>query len=67
MKHHHNACNSNVNRPIYQHGNSHRKKFDCFSITIINLVPNMDERKQKEKYYIDLLKTKLPYDFNVIK
>ena len=67
MKHHCNAYNSNVNRPIYQHAKSHGKKLDCFSITIIDQVPNIDERKQKEKYYINLLKTKLPFGLNVIK
>ena len=67
MKHHRNAYNSNVNRPIYRHAKDHGKKFDCFSITIIDQVLNIHERKQKEKYYINLLKTKLPFGLNVIK
>jgi len=66
IKHHRNAARSNLNRPIYQHLTKHQKGFEVFSITIIDKVPDLQERKVKEMYYINLLKTKLPFGLNVI-
>ena len=66
MKHHKNATHSDLNRPVYSHLRAHRKDFNIFSITIIDQITNMKERKEKEKQYIDVLKTKLPFGLNVL-
>lgn len=67
MKHHRNMSKTATNRPIYAHILKHQATFSIFSITIIDQVLNTAERKQKETYYINLLKTKVPFGLNVIK
>ena len=66
MKHHRNMFKSATNRPLYAHCSSHKKDFSIYSITVIDQVTNTLQRKQKEQYYINLLKTKLPFGLNVI-
>ena len=67
MKHHRNASKSNLNRPIYEHIQAHKENnMDTFSLTIIDKVEDMHERKEKEKEYICLLKTQVPFGLNVI-
>ena len=66
MKHHRNMYKTATNRPIYSHISNHQKDFSIFSITIIDRVTDTTQRKQKEMYYINLLKTKIPFGLNVI-
>ena len=67
MKHHRNASNSNLNHPIYKYIQAHKEtSMDTFSLTIIDKVDDMEERKEKEKEYIHLLKTHVPFALNVI-
>jgi len=67
VKHHRNTTKANISRPIYPHIQSHNKTFDMFTITIIDRVTNLKERKEKEMEYITLLKTYIPFGLNVIK
>ena len=66
MKHHRNMSKSATNRPKYGHIQYHKSDFFIYSITIIDRVPDTIQRKQKEMEYISLLKTKVPFGFNVI-
>ena len=66
MVHHRNMQKTATNRPIYAHILNHHKNFNIFSITIIDRVSDLTQRKQKEMYYISLLKTKVPVGLNVI-
>lgn len=66
MKHHRNMQKTATNRPIYAHIANHGKTFNIFSITIIDRVTDMAQRKAKEMYYIKLLNTKFPFGLNVI-
>ena len=67
IKHHRNASKSNLNRPIYKHIKAHKEtSTDIFSLSIIDKVDDMEERKEKEKEYIHLLKTQVPFALNVI-
>ena len=66
MKHHQNMHKTATNRPIYAHILSDHNNFNIFSINIIDRVPDLAMRKQKEMYYINLLKTKIPFGLNVI-
>ena len=38
-----------------------------YNITIIHQISNLEERKKKEMYYINLLTTKVSFGLNVIK
>ena len=68
MKHHQNTSKSNLNRPIYKHIQAHKEtSMDKFSLTIIDKVDDMQERKEKEKEYIYLLKTQVPFGLKVNK
>ena len=67
MKHHCNANKSNLNRPIYKHIQAHKQNsMDTFSLTIIDKIEDMHRRKEKEKEYIRLLKTQVPFGLNII-
>ena len=66
MKHHRNMANTALNRPIYAHLRSHDQNFSVFSITIIDTIKDLANRKQKKQQYIKLLKTKVPFGLNVI-
>ena len=66
MKHHRNMANTALNRPIYAHLKLHDQNFSIVSITIIDTIKHLANRKQKEQQYIKLLKTKVPFGLNVI-
>ena len=66
MKHHRNMSKTATYRPIYAHILNHQKDFNIFTLTIIDRVEDINTRKQKEIYYINLLKTKIPFGLNVI-
>ena len=66
MKHHRNMANTALNRPIYAHLKLHNQNFSIFSITIIDTIKDLTNRKSTEQQYIKLLKTKLPFGLNVI-
>jgi len=66
MKHHRNMSKTALNRPIYDHIYQHSSNFSIFSITIIDQIKDLQQRKQKEQFYIKLLKTKIPFGLNVI-
>jgi len=66
LRHHRNMFNSHTNRPIYRHPETHNANFTIYKVTIINQVNNRDWRKAKEADWIKILKTKLPFGFNVI-
>lgn len=66
MLHHRNMSKTATNRPLYSHILNHRATFEIYSLTIIDQVMNLIERKSKETYYIKLLKTKVPFGFNVL-
>ena len=66
MKHHRNHANTLLNRPIYAHLKQHKADFSTFSITIIDQVTDLKERKGKEMEYIQILKTEIPFGQNVI-
>ena len=66
MKHHRNISKTALNRPIYAHLLEHHGSFSIYSITVIDRVQDTLQRKQKEQYYINLLKTKIPFGLNVI-
>jgi len=66
MRHHRNMFNSYTNRPIYRHPVTHSANFAIYRLTIIDQVNNRDRRKAKEADWIKILKTKLPFGFNVI-
>jgi len=57
---------SALNRPIYAHLQSHHIDFSSFKLTIIDQIFDLQERKQKEQSYIELLKTKVHFGLNVI-
>ena len=61
MKHHRNMSNTALNRPIYAHPTLHQQSFSIFSITIIDTVTDLADRRRKEQDYIRLLKTKYPW------
>ena len=67
IKHHKNMSKSATNRPLYHHILTHKPGFTIYSITIIDQVLDTKSRKDKEIYYINLLKTFVPFGFNVIK
>ena len=66
MTHHRNMSKSATNRPLYNHLQYHQSDFSIYSITIIDRITDTIQRKQKEMDYIKLLKTKVPFGFNVI-
>ena len=66
MKHHRNMSKTALNRPIYNYIYQHNSNFSIFSITIIDQVKDLKQRKEKEQYYIQLLKTKFPFGLNVV-
>ena len=66
MKHHRNMANTALNRPIYAHLQLHQSEFSSYQLTIIDQIIDLQERKQKEQFYIKLLKTKIPFGLNVI-
>ena len=66
MKHHRNMSKSALNRPIYAHLELYQIEFSSYKLTIIDKIVDLQERKQKEKSYIKLLKTKIPFGLNVI-
>ena len=66
MKHHRNKAKTLLNRPIYAHLQQHKADFSTFTITIIDQVKDLKERKDEELDYIRILKTKLPFGLNVI-
>lgn len=67
MRHHRNASNKEINRPIYHHLKEHAIPFQAFKLTIIKQVHNTDERKKQELALIKQFKTHLPFGLNVIK
>ena len=68
MKHHRNASKARLNRPIYEHIQSHNKEsLDIYTLTIIDQIADIKHRKEKEMEYIMLLKTKIPFGLNVIR
>ena len=66
IKHHKNASNAHLNRPIYSHVDGHQRDFDIFALTIIDQQIDLKLRKEKEREYILKLKTKVPFGLNVI-
>lgn len=66
MKHHRNAVQAKLNRPIYTHLQKHRGDFNTFKLTIVDQESNLVLRKQKEREYIQTLKTKIPFGLNVL-
>ena len=56
MKHHRNASKTCLNRPTYDHIQSHNEeKLDIYTFMIIDQVTDVQDRKEKEMYYIDEL------------
>ena len=54
MKHHRNTSKTCLNHPIYDHIWSHNEgKLDIYTLTIINQVIDVPDRKEKEMYYIN--------------
>ena len=68
MKHHRNASKTYLNRLTYDHIRSHNEeKLDIYTFMIIDQVTDVRDRKEKEMYYIDELKTKVPFSLNIIR
>ena len=66
LKHHKNIYSSQTNRPIYQHPKTHNTDFSIYKLTIIDQESNTNLRKIKETNWIQKLRTKVPFGFNVI-
>jgi len=66
MKHHRNKAKTTLNRPINTHLKLNQTDFSTFTITIIDQVEDVKERKEKGMQYIRILKTKVPFGLNVI-
>ena len=67
IRRHRNMATSATNRPLYHHLKEHGQSFSqTYKLSILEQVNNTALRRTRERWFIDQLKTKVPFGFNVI-